>query len=170
MRVGLEHTSISRLELPLFLGLRLVRIDREIFVHEKVPDLDSLFSGVERFVLGIADATEIRIRGSRFCAVALTDELHHALALVDLVPQHLPQITCLGPENVLPDRFVAQEGQRVGNELAGAAQFLAHSGDEDGRARRHDDLNTRSSYDVTSTQLPDAAGLTILRGDFSRAW
>src|SRR2546423_7488240 len=121
MRVGLEHSSIRRLELALFLRLRFMWIDREIFVHEKVPDLDSFFSGVERFVLSVTDAAEIRIRRRGLRAVTLTDELYHPFALVNLVPQHLSQVTCFRPENVLPDRFVTEEGQRVRNELAGAA-------------------------------------------------
>src|SRR3954468_6930281 len=137
MRISLEHASVSRLELALLIGLRFMRIDREIFVHEKVPDLGSLFPGVERLVLSVADATEIRIRGSGLRAVTLTDELHYPFALVDLVPQHLAQIAGFRSENVLPDRFVTEEGQRIGNELARAAQFFADSGDKNRWARRH---------------------------------
>jgi hypothetical protein len=67
----------------------------------------------------------------------LADELDDAFALVDLRAQHLAEVAAFGPEDILPDRFVTEESQSVGDKLARAAQFFADGGNENGRTWRH---------------------------------
>jgi len=55
------------------------------------------------------------------------------MALINLLPQNFSQIAALGPENVLPHRFVAEKGECVGDELPGAPEFAANRRDENKR-------------------------------------
>src|ERR1700674_2112702 len=107
------------------LRLRLVRGDGKTLVHVKVPDFFPAFSRIESLILSVTDPAEFFVRNGRFRAVALTDELDHAFALIDLLTQHLAQVAAFRPEDVLPDRLISQEGQGVGDELPGAPQLLA---------------------------------------------
>ena len=135
MGVDFQDISIGRLQLAQLLRLRLVRVDRETLVHEQVPDLFPLLPGIKRLVLRVTDPAELFVRRGRLGAVALADELDDTFALIDLLTQHLAQVASFGAEDVLPDRLVTQESQRVGDELPRAAQLLAHRGNEDGRSR-----------------------------------
>ena len=56
----------------------------------------------------VAKKTAAETRERRLGTVTVTDEMDQAVAVIDLVAQHLPQVTRLGPENVLPDRVVTQ--------------------------------------------------------------
>jgi hypothetical protein len=51
--------------------------------------------------------------------------------LIDLLAQHRAQVARFGPENVLPDRLIPEEGQGIGGELPAASQLAADSGNED---------------------------------------
>ena len=51
----------------------------------------------------------------RLRSVAAANQLHHAVATADLLAQNAGEIAFARLENVLPDRIVAQEGQRIGN-------------------------------------------------------
>jgi hypothetical protein len=73
----------------------------------------------------------LRIGLGRLGAVAIADNLEDAFALIDLLAQHRAQVAGFGPENLLPDRLVAQEGQGVGGELPAASQLAADGGNED---------------------------------------
>jgi hypothetical protein len=137
VRVRLQPLTIGRLERSQFLGLALAFIDREIFVDEEIPNLLAALPGVERFVLGVADAAELRIGLRRLGPVAIADNLEDPFALIDLLPEHRAQIACFRAENVLPDRLVTEIGERVGGELAAAPQLLADGGNENERERSH---------------------------------
>src|SRR5437868_3017344 len=138
VRVDLQNISVSRLEMLELLRLRLVLVDGKTLVHVKVPDFFPGLSRIKSLILRVTHPAEFRIRRGRLRAVTLADELDDAFALVDLGAQHLAQIAAFGSENVLPDRFVTEEGERVGHKLPRAAQFFAHGGNENGRTRRHD--------------------------------
>jgi hypothetical protein len=92
---------------------------------------------VERLVLCIADATKLGIGRRRFGSVAITNDLEHAFALIDLLAQHRPEIAGFGAEDVLPDRLVTEERERIRGELAAAPQFTADRGNKDERKRSH---------------------------------
>jgi hypothetical protein len=70
--------------------------------------------------------------------------------LVDLVPQHLPQVACFRPEDLLPDGLVSQKGQSVGHELPRAAQFFAYRGNKNRRSRAHGKITYRVERRLTS--------------------
>jgi hypothetical protein len=84
-----------------------------------------------------ADAAKLLVRRGRFEAVALPDELDEAGALVDLPPEDVAHVALLEADNLLPERFVAEEGESIGDELTRAFQLLAHCGDEDDRPGDH---------------------------------
>src|SRR5687768_2376227 len=96
VRVRLQPSAIGGLKLAQFFGLALAFIDREIFVDEEVPDFLAALPGVERFVLRVTDAAELRIGLGRFGAIAIADNLEDAFALIDLLPQHRAEIACFG--------------------------------------------------------------------------
>src|SRR3954471_22655792 len=137
VRVRLEALAVGCLKGAQFFRLRFTGVDRESFVDEKVPDFLAPFPGAERFVLGVADPAEFRIGRGRLGAVAVTDDLEDAFALVDLLAQHPPQIARLGPENILPDRLVTQKAQGVSGELAATAKFAANGRNKNERKRSH---------------------------------
>ena len=138
MRVRLQPGAIGGLERAQFLGLVAARVDRESFVDEEIPDLFASRAGVEGFVLGVADAAELRVGLGRLGAVAVADDLEHAFALVDLLAQHFAQVAGLGAEDILPDWLVTEEGEGIGGKLPAAAEFAANGGDEDQRERGHE--------------------------------
>jgi hypothetical protein len=86
--VGLQATTIARLQFAQFLRLRLVRIDGKGFVNKEAPNFFAALSCVKPFVLRVADAAKLLVRCRRLRAVKLTHELDDALALVDFFPQH----------------------------------------------------------------------------------
>src|SRR2546423_15518724 len=137
MSVGLQPLPISGLEGAEFGRFRFTSVDRKSFVDEKVPDFFAALPGIERFVLSVTDAAELGIGRGRFGAVAVADDLEDAFALVDLLAQHPAQIAGLGPEDILPDRLVAEKSEGIGGELPAAAKFAADGGDEDERKGSH---------------------------------
>jgi hypothetical protein len=59
--------------------------------------------------------------------------VNQTLALVDLVAEHLPQITGLSPEDTLPDRLITETREHVGDALPRAPVFGTDRGYEDER-------------------------------------
>jgi len=57
--------------------------------------------------------------------------------LIDLLAQHRAQVAGLGAENILPDRLVTEEAERIRGELAPAPQLTANCGNENQRKRSH---------------------------------
>src|SRR5437763_7701173 len=149
--------------MPQFLGLRFVLVDGKTLVHVKVPDCFSGLSRIESLILRVTDPAKFRIGRRRFGPVTLTDELDDAFALVDLVAQHLAQIAALGAEDVLPDWFVAEKGQCVRDKLAGAAQFLADSRNENGGTRRHNGMISQRAAWLQGFSRADAFSRSGLR-------
>src|SRR5438270_10594519 len=137
MGVRLQPFSIRGLELAQLVRLAFADVDRKIFVDKKVPDLFAFRPGVKRLVLGIADAAELRIGLEGLGAVAITDDLKDAFALVDLLAEHRPKIARFRTENLLPDRLVTQESKGVSRQLAATSQLAADSRNEDKRKRGH---------------------------------
>jgi hypothetical protein len=125
VRVGLQTLAVCGLKGAKFFWFRFTGIDRERFVDEQVPDFFSALPGVERFVLGVANPAELRIGLRRLGAVAIPDDLENAFALVDLLAQHPAQIPRLGPEDILPDRLVAEEREGVRGQLPTAPELTA---------------------------------------------
>src|SRR5438105_8805248 len=166
VRVDLQNISVSRLEMLDFLRLRLVLVDGKTLVHVKVPDFFPGLSRIESLILRVTHPAEFRIRRGRLRAITLADQLDYAFALVDLGAQHLAQIATFGSENVLPDRFVTEEGERVGHKLPRTAQFFADGGNENGRTRRHGEISSEPGLARQARSAIDAPGPTFLRGDF----
>src|ERR1700722_18165692 len=102
-----------------------MRVARKNVVQKKTPNLLAPLFGVERFVLRVADAAKLPVGRGRLGSVTSANQLHDAIAAVNLLAEHRAQITLLGAEDVLPDWFVAEKLQRVGNQLARAFQLLA---------------------------------------------
>jgi hypothetical protein len=137
VRVGLETLPVGGLKGAQFFRLPFTGVDRESFVDEKIPDFLAAFPGVERFVLGVADAAEFRIGRGGLGPVAVTYDLEHAFALVDLLAQHPAQIARLGAENILPNRLITEKAQGISGELAAAAKFAANGRNKNERKRSH---------------------------------
>jgi len=137
VRVGLKAFAIGRLEIAQLLRLWFMRIDRKVFVNEKIPNFFAPLASVERLILSVADAPEFAVDGRWFGAVATAHQLHHPFALVDLLTQHLAQVAAFRAEDVLPRRLVAEKHQRIDDELARASQLLANRGSENEGAWRH---------------------------------
>jgi hypothetical protein len=76
------------------------------------------------------------------------------VALIDLFAQHLAQIAFFRAKNILPDRFVAEESQRVRNELPGGSQLPANGGNENKRMRGHAAVMLRSVPEAARTLSP----------------
>jgi len=121
VRVRLETAPISCLQLTQFRPLWFMRLNREALVDEEIPYFFSALARVERFVLGVAYPADLLVRGWRFRAVTLADELNDAFTLIDLLTKNLSQIATLSPENILPDWLVTEKSQRVGYQLPGIA-------------------------------------------------
>ena len=119
VRIELETAPIRRLQLTQVRQLWFMRFNREALVDEQVPDFFPALARVERFVLGVAYPAELLIRGWRFRAVTLADELNDAFTLIDLLAKNLSQIATLSSENILPDWLVTEKSQRVGYKLPG---------------------------------------------------
>ena len=137
VRIAAHALAIGCLQFAQFIGLGRVLIDRIALVHEKIPDLFAALPRIERFVLRVADASELLVGHGRLRAVTLADQLHDTAALIDLAAQNFPEIASFRPKSILPDRFVPEESQRVGDKLAGTAQLAADRRDEDRWTRRH---------------------------------
>src|SRR6266404_305463 len=137
MGVGLQALAISGLEGAQFRGLSLTGIDREGFIEEEIPNFLAARAGVERFILSVTDPAELRIGLRRFGAIAIADDLEDPFALIDLLAQHRAQVAGLGAENILPDRLVTEEAERIRGELATAPQLTANCGNENQRKRSH---------------------------------
>src|SRR6478609_1940933 len=120
MGVRLQALAIGRLERAQFFGLTFAGIDRESFINEKVPNLLPAFAGVERLILGITNPAKLGIGLGRLRPVAFANNLKDAFALIDLLSEHSAQIARLGAEDVLPDRLVTKEGERIRGELPAA--------------------------------------------------
>src|ERR1044071_704714 len=118
--VRLQTLPVSDLERAKLGRLSLARIDRERFVDKKIPDFFTPLPGIERFVLRVTDAAELGIRLGRLGAITVADDLEDAFTLVDLLAQHPAQVASLSPKNVLPDRLITEEGERIGGELPAA--------------------------------------------------
>src|SRR5438477_11425014 len=146
-----------------FLGLWFVLVDGKTLVHVKVPDFFPGFSRIESLVLRVTNPTKLRIRRRRLGAIALPDELDHTFALIDLRPQHLAQVAAFGAKNILPYRLVTEEGQGVGDKLTCAAQFLAHSRNENGRTRRHKGMISQEAVWLQGFSHADAFSRSGLR-------
>src|SRR5260370_26035256 len=114
MRIGLETAPISCLQLTQLLRLWFTCVNREALIDEEIPDFFSALARVERFVLGVAYPAELLVRGWRFRAVTLADELNDAFTLIDLLTKNLSQIATLSSENILPDWLVTEKSHRVG--------------------------------------------------------
>ena len=112
-----------------------MRIDREGSVDEETPDLLATLPGVKSLILCVTNATEFFIRDGRLGAIGLADELNHALALIHLQTQHRAQIALFHPEDVLPERLIAQESKSVSHQLARTPQLFTHCGNKNGRSR-----------------------------------
>ena|SRR5438552_4574686 len=125
VRLRLETAAIGSLQFAKLLGLRLMRVDRKRFINEQVPDFRSLLARIERLVLSVTDAAEFFIGNWRLRAVRLTHELDDAFALIDLLAQHVAQIAAFGSKNILPDRLVTKESQRIRNQLPGAMKLAS---------------------------------------------
>jgi len=130
VRVGLQSPPINGLKLSQLFRLAFAFIDRKFFVDEKVPDFLAPLAGVKRFVLSVADPAEFGIGFGWLSAVAIADDLQHALALIDLLAQHRTEVASFGAENVLPDRLITEIAEGVGRELPAAAQFAADGRDK----------------------------------------
>src|SRR5664279_4085690 len=137
MRVGLHATAVSTLEFVQLLRLRIVCFDWKSLVDEKVPHLLPTVSGIESFELGVTDPPVMVIGNRWFGPVTLADQLDDTFALINLLAQHRTQVASLRSKDVLPNRFVAQKSQCIGDELPRAAQFFTDGGDKDWRAWRH---------------------------------
>jgi hypothetical protein len=162
MRVGFQDLAISGLQLAQLLRLRFVRVDRKAFVDEQVPDLFSTLSRVKRFVLSVAYATKLLVRSGRLSAIAASDELNYAFALINLLPKNFAQISASRAEDILPNWLVTEESQRVGDELPGASKLLANCGNENCGAWGHrSDNSYQVDVDLTSAE-PEQHGSSIL--------
>ena len=80
----------------------------------------------------VIDPAELFVRSGRLGPVTLADELDDAFALIDLLAEHLAQVSPLGPKNVLPNGLVTQKSQSISDELPGTPQLLANRGNKDG--------------------------------------
>jgi hypothetical protein len=130
MRIGLHATAVSSLQFAQRLRLRIVRLDWKGFVDKKVPYFFAAFSGVERFELGITDSPVMVVGDGWLSSVTLTHQLDDSFALIDLLAQHRAQVASFRSEDVLPDRFVTQKGQRIGDKLPRAAELSTNRGNK----------------------------------------
>ncbi len=137
MRVRLQGTPVSGLELALHFRFPLAWIGWEMFIDEKVPDLFSTIPSIERLVLRVADPAKFLVRLFRLRPVALADQLNDSFALIDLLTEQATKITALRCEDVLPDRLVSKKDQSVGHQLPGTVKFPTDSGNEDQWTRCH---------------------------------
>src|SRR5438067_8274462 len=142
MGVRLQTLPIGGLERAQFLRLTFASVDRIRFVNEKIPDFFATFPGVERFILGVTHAAELRVGRGWLSAVAIANDLQNAFALIDLLTQHRAQVARLSAEDILPDRLVAEKGEGVSGKLAAATQFASDG--EDKHERKRSDRNCRS--------------------------
>ena len=133
MRISLQSTAIGRLQGADLVGLSLALIDGKVLVNEQIPDFLPALAGIESFKLRITHPPEGVVHRRRLCSIALTHQLDDPIALINLLPQNFSQIAAFGAENVQPHRFVTEKGKCVGDELPGAPEFPANSGDENKR-------------------------------------
>ena len=131
MGVGLETPPICRLQFTKFIGLGLMRVDREAFINEEIPDFLSSFAGVKRLVLRVTDAAEFLIGGWRLSAVTLSDELDYSFALINLLTKQSAEISAFRSKYILPNRLIAEKRERVCDELSSAAKFATDCRNED---------------------------------------
>ncbi|HZE58128.1 MAG TPA: hypothetical protein VE031_09770 [Chthoniobacterales bacterium] len=136
MRLRLQATAISSLQLAQFMRLDFANVGRKTLVDEQVPDFLPVLSRVQGFVLRVACSAELLISRGRLRAITLSDQLNDSFALINLLAQQDPEITRLGAKDVLPNRLIAEKSQRIGHELPGAFQLATDCGNEDERSRR----------------------------------
>jgi len=102
-----------------------------MFVDEEIPNFLAALPCVKRFVLSITHATKLLVGRRRFRAVALTDQLDNALALIDLLTQQSAEIAAFGSKDVLPDRLVSEKRQRICHQLPGTMKLTTDGRNED---------------------------------------
>src|SRR5262249_61984270 len=96
--IRLQTATISRLKLTEFFRLRFAWISRVIVVNEEIPDFLTTVPCVERFELRVANPAILLVWYWRLGAIATADQLHDALAFLDLLAQHSAQIAPFRPD------------------------------------------------------------------------
>ena len=113
-------------------------------VGDEEPSLLAEGASEEELVLGVGAAAKLRIRQrrtgggvGRLCAVALTDDLDEARAVLDFPVEHVTEVAVFGAEDVLALRLKPFPAEDVGDALAGRAQLASDGGDENTREVTH---------------------------------
>ena len=130
VRIRLQRLAVRRLQLAQLIRLAIAPIGRKMFVDEEVPDFFPALSRIEGFILRVTHTSKLLVRSRRLRAVALTDQLNHAFAVINLVAQDFSQIATLSSEDLLPDWLIAKKGQRISHKLPSAFQLTADCGNE----------------------------------------
>src|SRR5438045_2528104 len=168
MRLRLQATAISSLQLAQFMRLDFASVGRKALVDKQVPDFLPALSRVEGFVLRVAYSAELLISRGRLRAITSSHELNDSFALINLLAQQDPEITRLGAKDVLPNRLIAEKSQRIGHELPGAFQLATDCGNEDERSRRQGTKEVSGCVRLSSRiGRPAAAASSILTALFS---